>query len=315
MSTDHTPYAGLGPDTVLDALELAGWRSDGRLLALNSFENRVYQIGLEDDDFVVAKFYRPGRWSDAAIVEEHDFSFELEAAELPVVAPFRHGGESLHWFAGYRFAVYPRRGGRAPELQAPADLAWMGRLLARIHNVGAGREFEHRPAFDRAALVTRPVDAVLASGLLPPHLEQPYADAADDLEDALADYDDELAEQTLRLHGDCHPGNVLWTDAGPHFVDLDDARSGPAMQDLWMLATDTYAMNALLEGYRQFREIDERQRDLVPALRAMRQIHHAGWIARRWQDPAFPLAFPFVEDDKWWHEHIGDLRTALDELP
>ena len=263
---------------------------------------------------MVAKFYRPGRWSDAAIKEEHDFSFELQAAELPVVAPLRSEGESLHEYAGFRFAVYPRRGGRAPELQSSEHLAWMGRLLARMHNVGAGAVFQHREVLDRDSLVTRSVQAVEESDLLPEHLYAAYEDVSESLESALEEYDDALAQDPIRLHGDCHGGNVLWTDAGPHFVDLDDARSGPAIQDLWMLATDEIAMNELLEGYRQFREIDERQRHLIPALRAMRQVHHAGWIAARWSDPAFPLAFPFAAEPRWWQEHIGDLREALEEL-
>lgn len=299
---------------MLDAVESTGLQVDGRLLTLNSFENRVYQIGLDDGQFVVAKFYRPGRWTDAAIEEEHDFSFELVAAELPVVAPLRLDGDSLHEFAGFRFAVYPRRGGRAPELQSAEHLEWMGRLLARIHNVGAASAFTHRAVLDRESLVTRPMHAVQASALLPDHLYDAYDDVAQSLESALADYDVTLAQNPIRLHGDCHVGNVLWTDDGPHFVDLDDARMGPAIQDLWMLANDALSMDALLEGYRQFRDFDENQRHLIPALRAMRQVHHAGWIAERWDDPAFPRAFPFAAEPRWWQEHIGDLREALAEL-
>ncbi len=299
---------------MLDAVETTGLNADGRLLALNSFENRVYQIGLDDGQFVVAKFYRPGRWSDAAIREEHEFSFELQAAELPVVAPIRVDGQSLHKFAGFRFAVYPRRGGRAPELQSAEHLAWMGRLLARMHNVGATSTFAHRAVLGRDNLVARPVSAVKESALLPDHLYDAYEQVTDALQEALRAHDEALARNPIRLHGDCHAGNVLWTDSGPHFVDLDDACSGPAIQDLWMLAGDTLSMDALLEGYRQFRDIDERQRHLIPALRAMRQVHHAGWIAARWDDPAFPLAFPFAAEPRWWQEHVGDLREALAEL-
>lgn len=299
---------------MLDAVESTGLHVDGRLLTLNSFENRVYQIGLDDGQFVVTKFYRPGRWSDAAIEEEHDFSFELSGAEIPVVAPLRLGGESLHAFAGFRFAVYPRRGGRAPELQSADHLQWMGRLLARMHNVGATSAFAHRAVLGCDSLVFPCVDAVLDSALLPDHLVNAYEDATQSLESALAQYDDALAQNPIRLHGDCHAGNVLWTDAGPHFVDLDDACSGPATQDLWMLASDAAAMDQLLEGYREFRDFDESQRQLIPALRAMRQIHHAGWIAERWDDPAFPRAFPFAAEPRWWQEHIGDLREALAQL-
>lgn len=314
ISTSSQPYAGLDPECILDALEVAGFEPDGRLLALNSFENRVYQLGTGDSGFVVAKFYRPGRWSDAAIAEEHAFSFELAEAELPVVAPLVVDGESLHRHAGFRFAVYPRRGGRAPELQTVEHLEWMGRLLARMHNVGATAAFRHRAVLDRASLVSGPVAAVASSPLLPEHLHEAYVAVTRSLQTALAAHDTQLAANAIRLHGDCHAGNVLWTDAGPHFVDLDDARSGPAIQDLWMLASDEASMSTLLEGYRQFRDIDERQRHLIPALRAMRQIHHAGWIAARWDDPAFPRAFPFAAEPRWWQEHIGDLREALEAL-
>lgn len=312
--TETQPYAGLDPDTALDAVDSTGLETDGRLLALNSFENRVYQMGLEEGGFVVVKFYRPGRWSTAALQEEHDFARELVAAELPVVAPLALEGKTLHHFAGYHFAVYPRRGGRAPELQSTPQLQWMGRLMARIHNVGAVAPFAHRAALDRQRMVSGPRQAVRRSGLLPQHLQDAYDEVATALDHVLSDWDDELADEAIRLHGDCHRGNVLWTDDGPHFVDLDDACSGPQIQDLWMLASDDYAMDAMLEGYRQFRDIDERQRQLIPALRAMRQIHHAGWIAARWDDPAFPAAFPFVAEARWWQEHIADLREELATL-
>ena len=308
-------YAALDPDCVLDAIESVGLAPDGRLLALNSFENRVYQIGLEDGSFVVGKFYRPARWSDAAIAEEHALSEELRAAELPVIAPLQLDGKSLHVFNRYRFAVYPRAGGRAPELESADHLAWMGRLLARMHNVGAQKSFVHRGRIDRNTLVTRPAAEVMQSDLLPPQLQDRYAAAIGQIEQALAGHDaDWESAACIRLHGDCHAGNVLWTDAGPHFVDLDDARTGPAVQDLWMLAGDEAALDALLEGYRQFRDFDDRQRALIPALRIMRQIHHAGWIAARWSDPAFPLAFPFVAEPRWWDEHVNDLREAAGNL-
>jgi Ser/Thr protein kinase RdoA (MazF antagonist) len=311
MSDQHTPYAGLSPDLVLDAVEATGLWTDGRLLALNSYENRVYQIGLEDGGFLVAKFYRPGRWSDAAIDEEHAFSLELADAELPVVAPMVIDGATLLRHEGFRYALYPRRGGRAPSLESPDQLEWMGRLLARMHGIGARRRFEHRQAFDREHLIDQPAQAALASGLIPAHLEDAYADAIERLDDAVAARFDAVAPlRTLRLHGDCHPGNILWTDAGPHFVDLDDARNGPAVQDLWMLAEDESAMRALLEGYAQFADLDPSEPHLIPALRAMRQAHHAGWIAQRWHDPAFPAAFPYAAEARWWQEHIGDLEEA-----
>jgi Ser/Thr protein kinase RdoA (MazF antagonist) len=316
-----TPYADLSPDRVLDAVEAAGVATDGRLLALNSYENRVYQIGVEDETaprgaFLVAKFYRPGRWSDAAIDEEHAFAAELVAAELPVVAPLAFAGRTRLEHHGFRYALYPRRGGRAPTLESTDQLEWMGRLIARMHGVGARTPFRHREAIDRAVFIAAPARAVLASPLLPAHLHQAYGDAAAHVDAAVAARFDAVGPlRTLRLHGDCHPGNVLWTDdGGPHFVDLDDARSGPAVQDLWMLAGDDRAMAALLEGYAQFRDFDAAELALVPALGAMRQLHHGGWIAERWHDPAFPAAFPYAAEARWWQEHIDDLHQAADAI-
>lgn len=315
MSGGETPYAGLSPDVVLDAVDASGLLGDGRLLALNSYENRVYQVGLDDGGFVVAKFYRPGRWSDEAIQEEHDFSAELAAAELPVVAPLAFDGATLLRHAGFRYALYPRRGGRAPSLESADQLEWMGRLLARMHGIGARAPFRHRQHFDREHLIERPAHAALASGLLPAHLETPYRDAIARVDAGVAARFAAAAPvRTLRLHGDCHPGNILWTDAGPHFVDLDDARTGPAIQDLWMLTEDERGMRALLEGYAQFADLDPSEPHLIPALRAMRQAHHAGWIAQRWHDPAFPAAFPYAAEPRWWQEHIDDLNEAADAL-
>ncbi|KRE96581.1 serine/threonine protein kinase [Frateuria sp. Soil773] len=314
MSSD-TPYASLAPDLILDAVAACGLWPDGRLLALNSYENRVWQVGLEDGAPVIAKFYRPGRWSDAAILEEHAFARELADAELPVVAPLAFGGRTLLAHRGYRYALSPRRGGRAPSLESAEQLAWLGRLIARMHGVGARTAFAHRGRLDRATMVGQPMQAVLASSLLPAALHAHYRAAAQRLDAAIAAREAALGPlRQLRLHGDCHPGNVLWTDHGPHFVDLDDARMGPAVQDLWMLATDDAAMDALLEGYTSMRDFDHAELALVPALRAMRQLHHAGWIAARWHDPAFPAAFPFAAEARWWEQHIADLHELAAEL-
>lgn len=315
MSDAAQPYAGLHPERVLDAIAAAGLAPDGRLLALNSYENRVYQVGLEDGTFIVAKFYRPARWSDAAIGEEHVFTLELTAAELPVVAPLAFAGRTLLSHAGFRYALFPRRGGRAPELESADPLLWMGRLIARLHGVGGRAPFRHRGVLDRATLIAAPARAVLASGLLPADRRERYRAAIARLDAAIAAREAALGPlRHIRLHGDCHPGNVLWTDAGPHFVDLDDARMGPAVQDLWMLAHDAVAMEALLEGYAEFGDFDRRELALVPALRAMRQVHHAGWIAARWHDPAFPAAFPFAAEARWWDEHLDDLAAAAEAL-
>jgi len=279
---DGHPYDALGPDVVLGALESVGFPTDGRLLALNSFENRVYQCGLEDGTFVVAKFYRPGRWTDAAIGEEHDFTAELAAAELPVVAPLARDGTTLFRHAGFRFAVFPRRGGRAPELEGGDTLEWLGRTIARMHAVGERRRFAHRARIDVDALVRTSARHVLASPLLPPPTSSRYAQAVEALALRLDAAWEAAAPRAIRLHGDCHPGNLLWTDAGPLLLDLDDARSGPALQEL------------------------------AGPLRLMRQVHYAGWLAQRWDDPAFPRAFPFAAESRWWDEHVSDLYEALD---
>ncbi len=304
------PYADLTPERVLAAVEALGLATDGRLLALNSYENRVYQVGLEDAAPVVAKFYRPGRWTDAAIAEEHAFAAELAAAELPVVAPLIVLGRSLHAVEGHRLALYPRRGGRAPQLESAEHLQWMGRLIARIHGIGARTRFAARGAIDLATFLHAPAAAVLASPLLPAGLATRYRAAVAALEIPLRQRLDAVGARSLRLHGDCHPGNVLWTDHGPHFVDLDDARMGPAVQDLWMLAPDERALELLLEGYQEFRDFDHAELGLIDTLCLLRQVHWAGWIARRWHDPAFPQGFPFVAEPRWWEQHTADLADA-----
>ncbi|NII56144.1 serine/threonine protein kinase [Lutibacter sp. SG786] len=309
------PYAALSPDLVLAAVDAAGRWSDGRLLTLNSYENRVFQVGLDEGGFVVVKFYRPGRWSDAAIEEEHAFALELADAELPVVAPLVVHERTLLRHEGFRYAVYPRRGGRAPSLESADQLEWLGRLLGRMHAVGSRERFKARGTLDRATMIEAPMRAALGSDLLPAHLFDAYRHAASRVDTAVANRFEAVGPlRQIRLHGDCHPGNVLWTDAGPHFVDLDDARMGPAVQDLWMLAGDDAMMDALLEGYGQFRDFDPVELALVPALRAMRQVHYAGWIAERWHDPAFPAAFPFAEEARWWEQHIADLHEIADDL-
>ena len=299
----EAPYAGLDPERVLDAVDATGHVPDGRLLALPSYENRVYQVGLDAGGFVVVKFYRPGRWSDAAIAEEHDFAAELAAAELPVVAPLSCAGHTLL-----------RRGGHAPVLESADTLAWLGRLLARVHEIGARQAFRARGALDVESFLRQPAAAVLASGLLPAPRERVYRAAIARLDAVLGARFDAVAPRRLRLHGDCHAGNVLWAESGPALVDFDDARMGPAVQDLWMLATDAIAMEQLLEGYEQMRPFDRAELALVPALRALRQVHHAGWIAARWHDPAFPRAFPFAGEARWWDEHLADLEALIDSL-
>lgn len=318
---DDTPYADLSPDLILDAIESVDLVSTGSVLALNSYENRVYQIGTEGG-FVVAKFYRPGRWSNEAILEEHEFSGDLVAQEIPVIAPLKLKGATLHQHGGYRFAVFERRGGRWPELGTSDERQWMGRFLGRIHAVGAVRGFDHRPELSIERLGEAPVEALLASDWIPSHLVSSYEAITDDLLTAIEQRFDEVAGiEMIRIHGDCHPGNVLWTDDGPHFVDLDDCMNGPRVQDLWLFLSGsrdemTSQLVDLLEGYLQFSSIDLRELHLIEALRTLRMLHYAAWIARRWTDPAFPRAFPWFADNKYWEEHVLALReqrALLDE--
>jgi len=302
---------------VLDAVEAAGFATDGRLLALASYENRVYQVGLEDAQPLVAKFYRPARWSDAAIDEEHAFALELAEAELPLVTPLLIGDATLLEHEGFRYALYPRRGGRAPELESADHLQWMGRLLARMHGVGARSRFRERGAIDTDNFIRASARAVLVSGLLPERLRDTYRARIDDLAAIIDARFATIEPARIRVHGDCHGGNVLWTDSGPHFVDLDDARMGPAVQDLWMLAPSPRSLDALLEGYAEFRDFDRRELALVEALRTLRLMHYSAWIARRFDDPAFPAAFPWFGTTRYWQDRILELReqVALMEEP
>ncbi|HJV85911.1 MAG TPA: serine/threonine protein kinase [Noviherbaspirillum sp.] len=319
------PFSGLTPDVVLAALESVGLYSDGRLLALNSYENRVYQIGMEQGPPVVAKFYRPGRWSDAAILEEHAFIQELADREIPAVPALPLGGKgTLHCVDGYRFAVFPRHGGRAPELDDAATLEWLGRFIGRIHAVGMLQPFQSRPVLDIASFGEEPRDYLLAHGFISADLVEAYRSVvAQALDGVRRCYDRAGDVRYLRLHGDCHCGNVLWTDAGPHFVDFDDSRMGPAIQDLWMLLsgerTDMVRqLSDLLAGYEDFCEFDARELHLVEALRTLRLVHYSAWLARRWDDPAFPAAFPWFNTQRYWQDRILELReqvAQMDEPP
>ena len=330
------PYATLTPDVVQDALGAIGLWGDGRLSALNSFENRVYQIHLESPfeghEQVVAKFYRPGRWSDAQIAEEHAFAAELVAAEIPAVPPLAVAGQTLHHFGGFAFAVSPRRGGRRPELDDVEVLEWIGRFLARIHAVGAARPFVHRPALDAMHFAHEPRDWLLEHRMIAPEVQTAWASALDEalslieahpmLRGSAPATPDGMAH--IRLHGDCHPGNILWTPAGqsgagPHFVDLDDARTGPAVQDLWMLLSgdrrqQTQQLGALIDGYEQFRPFDRRELALIEPLRTLRLIHYSAWIARRWEDPAFPINFPWFGSRDYWQGQVDMLVEQIEEM-
>jgi Ser/Thr protein kinase RdoA (MazF antagonist) len=313
----HAPYSELSPDVVLDALEAVGHRCDGRVLALNSYENRVYQIGMEDAPPVVAKFYRPGRWSDAAIREEHAFSAELAAQDIPVVAPLIRDGVSLHVHDGFRYAVFPRRGGRWPELGTETDREWVGRFLGRIHGVGRASSFHERNRLNVEDLGRDARDFVLDGEWMPDYLAAKYADLTDSLLDEVETQASGWGGARMgRILGDCHRGNILWTDLGPHFVDLDDCLTGPAIQDIWMLlAGGQQEMRSevtdLLRGYEQFLPFDRSELRLIEPLRALRMIHYSAWLARRWDDPAFPRAFPWFAEPRYWEEHYRALEDQL----
>ncbi len=318
------PYETLTPDVVLDALASVGLYGDGRLLALSSYENRVYQVHLDDavqgQAQVVAKFYRPGRWSEAAILEEHAFAAELAAAEVPAVAPLVLEGRTLHQHAGFAFSVCPRRGGRAPELDDPEVLEWIGRFLARIHVVGARSDFSQRPVLDVQSFAREPREWLLSHQAIPLDVESAWARQCDAAITAIEAAFAACPVPRLRLHGDCHPGNILWTpDQGPHFVDLDDARMGPAVQDLWMLLSGDRQqrqrqLGALLDGYEEMREFDRRELALIEPLRTLRLIHYSAWLARRWDDPAFPQAFPWFGSSDYWRGQVQMLEEQLEEM-
>ena len=319
-----TPYAGLNPDLILDAIESIGFRCDGRLLALNSYENRVYQIGIEEQAPLVVKFYRPGRWSDEQVLEEHAYVQDLEAREIPVVGPLIANDKTLHEFSGFRFTAFPRRGGRAPELDRPEVLEWMGRFLGRIHAVGAIKPFVHRPALTIDSFGTEPRDWLLTHDFIPADLRDAWLSVINQALDGVAQcFKHADAINNIRLHGDCHGGNVLYTDDGPHFVDFDDSRMGPAMQDLWMLLSGTRQemakqLREVIEAYEEFCDFDRRELHLIEALRTLRLIHYAAWLAQRWDDPAFPHAFPFFNTQRYWQDRILELReqvAAMEEGP
>lgn len=319
MSTNQ-PFYQMTPDRVIDAVESQGWLSDYRILELNSYENRVYQVGIEGEQPLIAKFYRPNRWSDEQIQEEHDFCFELVEQELSVVAPLRDDqGRSLFVHGEYRFALFPRRGGRAPELDDMDHLYSLGQTLGRIHAVGASRPFLHRPALDVQSYGWDNREFLLEH-FIPDSLTEAYDRISKDILDKVETRFKELGSITqIRVHGDCHVGNILWRDDLPHFVDFDDARSAPAIQDLWMLLTGDrpqreLQLDEVLSGYQEFFDFDPRELHLIEPLRALRMINYSGWLAKRFEDPAFTKAFPWFNTERYWGEHLLDLKVQFAQL-
>jgi len=324
MSVSAHPFHILTPEFIMDAVESQGIVCDCRILALNSYENRVYQVGVEDDVPVIAKFYRPHRWSDAQIREEHDFCRDLADHELSVVAPRRNAdNESLFHFHGFRFALYPRQGGHAPEFDNLDNLLLLGRMLGRIHCIGGVQPFARRPLLDSASFGHASA-ALLLEHWVPREYRESYAAVTAQLLEAVDRIQAEVGPvRLIRTHGDCHAGNILWRDNVPHFVDFDDARMAPAVQDIWMMLSgdrhrQTEQLQAIMEGYVEFNEFDPRELALVEVLRTLRMLHYSAWVASRWDDPAFPLAFPWFNTIQYWGEQILQLReqlAALNEPP
>lgn len=310
-------YQELTPDDIIASVESVGLACDGRLLALNSYENRVYRVGIEEAPAVVAKFYRPGRWTDAAILEEHAFAQELAGQEIPVVAPLEHDGATLHVHGEFRFAVYPCHGGRAPELDDMELQAQIGRLVARIHLQGARRSFRHRMRIGLDSYGRKSSEFLLGAGFIPEDLHEAYEGVCEQAFSGVQGcYERAGTPREIRLHGDFHPGNVLVLDEQVHIVDLDDALSGPAVQDLWMFLSghreeQTPQLQKLLDGYTEFRDFDAMELHLIEALRTLRIMHYAAWLARRWQDPAFRIAFPWFNTQRYWDEHVLTLREQV----
>ncbi len=316
-------FARLSPDLIMDAIESLGYQCDARILELNSYENRVFQIGLEQAEPIIAKFYRANRWTDDMIREEHDFTLQLAESDVSVVPPLQIDSQTLFVFDEFRFSLYLRRGGRAPAIDDLDCLTILGRHIALIHNVGASSDFNHRPALSIEEFGLSAREFLLNNNFIPMSLIPAYSTVSEQL---LADIEKVYAAatfDTLRLHGDCHMGNVLWREDLPHFVDFDDARTGPAIQDLWMMLSGSQSaqeqqLDHILKGYRAFRDFNPIELRLIEGLRALRLMHHAAWIARRWQEPAFKRAFPFFDNENFWATHILELReqcAALFEQP
>ena len=317
------PYDALTPDFVLDAIESLGLLTDQRIFALNSYENRVYQVGIDEAEPVIAKFYRPERWSNEAILEEHHFTEALYDADISVVPPKRMHDKTLHEYHGFRFALFRRQGGYAPEVDQADTLFRIGRNIGRLHQVGSVAPFKHRPSLsiERSGIESRRF--LLDNDFIPHSLLEAYASLSQDLITRMQSIWQQTRYEEIRLHGDCHLGNILWRDNLAHFVDFDDCLNGPAIQDIWLLLSgDAQQQSAqlieVIEGYEEFCEFDPAQLQLIESLRTLRMMNYAAWLARRWEDPAFPMHFPWFNTERYWSSHILELReqlSILDEPP
>lgn len=320
LYNQNEDYAKLTPDLILDAIESLGIYAESGLLALNSYENRVYQFMADDRRRYVVKFYRPGRWTPAQILEEHLFAQELADQEIPLVPALVINGQTLHHYQGFVFTLFASQGGRQFEVDNLDHLEWVGRFIGRIHRVGQASAFEHRPELTFDSFGQQSRDYLKESQAIPGHLDTAFFTVLDQVmsitQQRFTEYGD---YQILRLHGDCHPGNILWTEQGPHFVDLDDSRTGPAIQDLWMMLSgdrqqQLMQLDILLEGYEEFMDFDHRELQLIEPLRALRMVNYMAWLTRRWTDPAFPRNFPWFNTDKYWEEQILALKEQLSAL-
>lgn len=317
------PYEKLTPDLVMDAVESLDMMSDQRVFPLNSYENRVYQVGIEDSQPIIAKFYRPGRWSDAAILEEHSFSQELVEADISVVAPSTIAGQTLHEYEGFRFALFPRQGGYAPEIGCEDTLFRLGRTIGRMHQTGSREKFRFRRSISIDTWAHDSAHFLISEQIIPSSLMEAYSTLSADLIHKMRQIWEDTSFETTRLHGDSHLGNILWRDDTAHFVDLDDCINGPAIQDLWLLLSgdrsqQTQQIMEIIEGYEEFCEFDPKQLRLIETLRTLRMMNYAAWLARRWEDPAFPMHFPWFNTERYWSQHILELREQfanLDEEP
>ena len=315
-------YQNLNPETLINAIESLGFQCDARILALNSYENRVYRVGIEDQAPIIAKFYRPNRWTEAQIQEEHEFTLQCQTAEIPVIAPITHHQQTLFHYDQFIFSIYPLKAGRAPDFDNPEHLKWLGRTLGRMHAMGANQAYQHRLTINIKELAEDAAHFINSHDFLPDYLAPAYQAITQELIPLLKHRFEHCQYTEIRLHGDCHSGNILWSENLPHFVDFDDSRMGPAIQDFWMFLSGSVddqkrQINDLLEGYTQFYDFDPNECQLIEPLRTMRLIHYSGWLAKRWKDPAFPLNFPWFNTTRYWEEHILQLkeqRSLLDEF-
>lgn len=312
-------YYALKPDVVIDAVESLGLFSDARIIILNSYENRVYQVGIDDATPIIVKFYRPARWTDEQILEEHELTLKLAEYEIPVVPPMVFSGRTLHYYNGYRFAVYARRGGRAPELCDPDHLLMLGHCLGKIHAISVNQPYRFRPAINCQNYISAPSTYIVDHQFIPPELKDAYVDVIADLVAMIESILAATEYQTICLHGDCHVGNMLWTDQGVHFVDFDDSRMGPAIQDIWMLLSGSRdeqnrSLYDVLEGYTEFHDFNPAEIRLIEVFRTLRIVHYSGWLASRWSDPAFNQTFTWFNTANYWTEHLLQCRHQLSAL-